>query len=284
MVWLRHAVTVRVAPSASKGEASMPTVSVVTPSKKNSKGIIALQNELENGFGWGTVAGWSFPIHSVVDDGVPLATCATNAFNDHPDVIVTSGTMATNAVLPLTKTIPIIQAVGGALPASPQMNVTGFLIDAKQISQRHFAKLAANHAKVTVLYDNTNTPSSDAYEALKAYRTAYFPGVQIKAINIAQLNTIEGSFMLIPNASFHLKQNRLDIATAVMAVGVPAIYPEREYKKEHNNQAGIMVHGHNVAATYRLAGSYVDSILSGTMDASSLPPFKEAVADKHEDI
>jgi hypothetical protein len=273
-------------PSASKGEASMPTVRVVTPSKKNSKGIIALQNELENGFGWGTVAGWSFHVYSVVDDGVSLAKCAEKAVNDQPppDVIVTSGTMATNAVLPLTNTIPIIQAVGGALPASPKMNVTGFLIDAKQISQRHFAKLAANHAMVTVLYDNTNTPSSDAFAALQAYRDKYFPLVQINPININQLNTIQGSFMLIPNASFHLKQNRSDIVNAVMQVGVPAIYPEREYKKEHNQQTGIMIHGHNVAATYRLAGSYVDSILDGTMDASSLPPFKEAVSDKHEDI
>jgi hypothetical protein len=262
----------------------MPMVRVVTPSKGNSKGINALQNELENGFGWGTVAGWSFHVYSVVDSGQTLATCAANAVNDHPDAIVTSGTMATNAVIAQTNTIPIIQAVGGGLPASPQMNVTGFLIDAKQISQRHFAKLAANHAMVTVLYDNTNTPSSDAYAALQAYKNTYFPGVQINPINIAQLATIQGSFMLIPNASFHLLQNRHAIATAVMAVGVTAIYPEREYKKEHNNQAGIMVHGHNVAATYRLAGSYVDSILSGTMNASSLPPFKEAVADKHEDI
>jgi hypothetical protein len=262
----------------------MPKVRVVTPSKNNSKGISALQNELENGFGWGTVAGWSFHVYSVVDDGVPLATCAANAVNDNPDAIVTSGTMATNAVIPLTNTIPIIQAVGGALPSNPKMNVTGFLIDAQQITQRHFAKLAANHAAVTVLYDDTNSPSHDAFQALQAYKNVYFSGVNLRPISFAQLNTIQGSFMLIPNASFHQQQTRHAIVQAVMAAGVPAIYPEREYKKEHNNQAGIMVHGHNVPATYRLAGSYVDSILSGTMNASSLPPFKEAVADKHEDI
>jgi hypothetical protein len=173
------------------------------------------------------------------------------------------------------------------------MNVTGFLIDAKQISQAHFSKLATNHATVTVLYDDTNAPSHDAYNALTTYKNAYFPGVNINPININnqypitanQLNSIQVSFMLIPNANFHLQANRHTIAHAVAQTGFPAIYPEREYKKElNNNRAGVMVHGHNVAATYRVVGSYADSILDGTMNASSLPPFKEAVVDKHEDI
>lgn len=272
----------------------MPIVHVVTPGKAVSKGINALQNELEDALGWGGVGGWNFTVYSVVDTGLPLATCASNAVGGNPDVIVTCGTMATNAVLPLTTTIPIIQGLGGALPTrsltNPQFNVTGFVIDAQQISQAHFAKLATNHATVTVLYDGTNAPSNDAYTALQAYKNAYFPGVTINPININnqypitpnQLNNIQVSFMLIPNANFHHLQNRRVIAQAVGAI--PAIYPEREYKKEHANKRGIMVHGHNVAATYRLAGSYADSILDGTMNASSLPPFKEAVTDKHEDI
>lgn len=260
----------------------MPMVRVVTPSTANSTGINAVHDELVNGFNWINL---DWYVWSAVDLGIPLSTCAQNAVGQNPDVIVTAGTMATNAVAPLTDAIPIIQAIGGTLPTNPKTNVTGFIIDAKQISQMHFAKLAANHTTVTVLYDPNNAPSQDAFLALTAYKTTYFPGVQINPININQLNNIQVSFMLIPNATYHLRANRHAIAHAVAQAAVPAIYPEREFKKEHpNNRTGIMVYGHNVPATYRVAASYVDSILDGTVNVSNLPALKEAVIDKHEDL
>jgi ABC-type uncharacterized transport system substrate-binding protein len=98
----------------------MPMVHVVTPSSGASKGINALNNELVNVFNWTNL---SWHVWSVVDDGVSLATCAANAANAKPDVIVTAGTAATNAVLAQTGAIPIIQAVGGAFAIhSPRPN------------------------------------------------------------------------------------------------------------------------------------------------------------------
>ena len=86
--------------------------------------------------------------------------------------------------------------------------------------------------------------------------------------------------MLIPNTMFYNRCS--EITDLVDQSKVPAIYPEREYKKAHKKRAGIAVHGHHVPLTYRLAAHYVDSILDGTLTVKNLPKFKEAVTDKFE--
>jgi hypothetical protein len=74
--------------------------------------------------------------------------------------------------------------------------------------------------------------------------------------------------MLLPNAEFY--KNCKDIAKAVNQAGVPAIYPEREYKKAHQNKTHIKVHGHGIPVTFRQAAYYVDSLLDDPTCIGSL--------------
>jgi hypothetical protein len=242
--------------------------------------------------GWNGVA--DFPVFSANDNLMNLANQVKAAVdnanaaltNNLGAVVVTGGTMATVQAqvyaksLGLTGTLPIIQAVGGAIPNGLQPNVTGFFNDAVSTSQQHLARLANGGATtVTVLCDTTNSPSKYALDVLGLYQASFYPGVTLNPVS--QMQNLQGAFMLIPNATFY--NNCGSIAAALDAANIQtAIYPEREYKKAHaaNKRAGKKVHGHDISLTYRLAAYYADSILDGTLTAATLPPFKEAVADE----
>jgi hypothetical protein len=276
-----------------------PLICLVTPAAQNDNNHAsrdAFEDELKN---LGRTGNYSPPYYG----GYTLAglqTAASNAVTDAhnnmtaaqpaPAVIVTAGTQATTEVQKILiqngwttgpYAIPVIQAVGGGIPPNYEPNITGFLIDASKTAQEQFAKLAANYTKVTVLCDNSNPPSNYAYQVVQAYQSVYFSTVNLNSITYQQLqNNIQVSFMLIPNAYYY--NNCGTIAQSVQGAnggkGVPAIYPEREYKKAHTNKTGISVHGHHVPLTYRWAANYADSILDGTMTV--LPPFKGAITDE----
>lgn len=267
-------------------------VSIVTPSQKNTSTLKAFDDELKR-FGWSADAQW--PIYHADDDPAQLQPAVQSAVDNAAaalgaglkGVVVVGGTNATKMAQDyayskhLINTLPIIQAVGGAIPSDLQPNVTGFLIDDETISKQHLARLAGlGMTTVTVLYDDGNPPSHYAWGALQLYQGYYFNGVTLNPINYSQLANIRGSFMLLPNATFYY--NTSTIATAVENSMVPyAIYPEREYKKAHGKakRAGKIMHGHDVSLTYRLAARYVDSILDGSMTLDNLPAFGKAVTD-----
>ena len=270
-----------------------PIVCLVTPADPNDqtrKSIDAFEHELSH-FGWSSPR---FEFHAyygyydnkilkaVADKAVKKAEAAMKA--GQPAAIVAAGVMATTILQGMTKSVPIIQAVGGSKPGMPPKNVTGFYFDAIQTSKDQLDKLSENN-EVTVLYDSTNTPSKAAWKALQSYAKQTYPNLKVTPRDVQDLGKlkpshINGSFMLIPSTMFY---NRCDeIADLVDQSKVPAIYTEREYKKAHKKTAAIAVHGHHVPLTYRLAAHYVDSILDGTLTVKNLPEFKEAVTDKHE--
>jgi hypothetical protein len=270
-----------------------PIVCLVTPADPNDqtrKSRDAFEHELSH-FGWSSPR---FEFHAyygyydnkilkaVADKAVKKAEAAMKA--GQPAAIVAAGVMATTILQGMTKSVPIIQAVGGSKPGMPPKNVTGFYFDAIQTSKDQLDKLSENN-EVTVLYDSTNTPSKAAWKALQSYAKQTYPNLKVTPRDVQDLGKlkpshINGSFMLIPSTMFY---NRCDeIADLVDQSKVPAIYPEREYKKAHKKTAAIAVHGHHVPLTYRLAAHYVDSILAGTLTVKNLPKFKEAVTDKFE--
>ena len=270
-----------------------PIVCLVTPADPNdqtSKSRDAFEHELSN-------VGWSSPsiefhayygyydkklLKAVADKAVKKAEAAIKA--GRPAAIVAAGVVATTILQGMTKSVPIIQAVGGSKPSMPAKNVTGFYFDAIQTSKDQLDKLSGND-EVTVLYDSTNAPSKAAWKALQSYAKQKYRKLKVTPRDVQDLGKlksshINGSFMLIPNTMFYNRCN--EITDLVDQSKVPAIYPEREYKKAHKKTAGITVHGHHVPLTYRLAAHYVDSILDGTLTVKNLPEFKEAVTDKHE--
>jgi hypothetical protein len=275
-----------------------PQVSFVTPSKADTPSYKAFDDEMKR-LGWDGIAQWT-PTYHADDDATKLQDKVKAAVDNAAaalsaglqGAVVAGGTKATQIAQDyaysqhLIDTLPIIQAVGGAVPSGLQPNVTGFLIDDATIGQQHFAWLAGLGMKtVSVLYDAGNPPSAYAYAALQAYQSYHFSSVTLKPIDYAHLGDIQGSFMLLPNATFYYGSKAIADAVDSDVMGSAkvhnAIYPEREFKKGHaqGKRAGKVVHGHDVTLTYRLAAKYVDSILDGTMKVDDLPAFKEAVID-----
>jgi hypothetical protein len=204
-----------------------------------------------------------------------------------PAVIVAAGTMAATILQDitckkgLTGTISIIQAVGGSVPTNRQPNLTGFIIDAAGTAQ---AQLALLKAPVAVLYDDTpGNPSNNIYGQLDQTKvtplTARTPGDLAKVTLPAGTN----GFMLLPNAMFYNHCDAVvkivDGKTVTGGGPLPIYYPEREYKQAHKNKSGVTVLGHHVALTYRLAATFVESILGGDLQIP-LPALAGAIPDQ----
>ena len=86
------------------------------------------------------------------------------------------------------------------------------------------------------------------------------------------------AFMLIPNAIYY--NSATEIGKAVQKKDVPAIYPEREYRKGHTDKNKAKVHGHQIPFTFRLAARIVDKIANGKLILGFLDPIKEADQDQ----
>jgi hypothetical protein len=278
-----------------KAAAAKPVVRLVTPADK-SDAKHASRDAFEKLIKklYGTKIDYQ-PCYGKYDIAT-LTTVATQAVKDadaasatQKVVIVTAGAMATTIVLGLTPTIPIIQAFGENPTIPPnRTNVTGFKIDAAKTAQDQLALLTG---PVVVLYDDTpdpNNPSNYIYSQLPAAKlappiTARTP-LALKHLSPAKLLGANG-FMLIPNAMFYNHCD--DIANFVdgkkAADGItplPIFYPEHEYKDAHTTKTGVRVLGHHARLTYRNAAVYVDDILSGGMDITTLPPIGDAVPDQ----
>jgi hypothetical protein len=219
-------------------------------------------------------------------------------------VIVTAGLAATSAVLQIAgaNAIPIVQAAGGALPNPTPSNVTGFVLNPIdplhrfRTSEEQLQKLVGkspNSMRIGVLYDSTNGVSTmGALAAVEALAPALNPPPSIVRIDTAGnlasftvarlLNNGQPcvGFMLLPNAVFY--EARRTIAQTVEGHNSPvqfSIYPEREYKKAHNDTTNKFVHGHHIPITFRRAALFVDSLLDGTAAIADLAP-QEGITDE----
>jgi hypothetical protein len=257
-------------------------VRLVTPAAPGDahKGIDEFEDELMNELGLNMVATYQ-PYRAGGAGG--LVDAANAAVNDAPvpTVIVTDGSMATDAVHAavalLLNPIPVVQAVGGA--DYPGINyITGFYIDAQGTCVEQLNSTTTQ--VVSILWDSSDTRSS----AIKTYLDAHPAGKILNWVSLAQLarspSIIDNStFMLIPNANFYNRRHA--IAKAVESRGVPAIYHEREYRNEHPqaSRAHINVHGHHVPFTFRQAAQLTGKILHG-MAVGALPAMNKAQKDR----
>jgi hypothetical protein len=220
-----------------------------------------------------------------------------------PKVIVTGGSMATEAVQTAVAnavaaggaagaaaaTIAIVQGVGGTYydnSTSTYNNTTGFHISVLQTCIDHLHLIAAGE-EVSILYDSTDATSVPVYIYLghnMDRKTLIF----YSKTDLAGDPTIidNSTFMLIPNADFYndrvaivgFVQGRLGTASN----NVYAIYPEREYKVQHglgSHQKRITVHGHDVTQIYKDAARLTGRILRNEVRVGTLPQMVEGKTD-----
>jgi hypothetical protein len=280
----------------------MPIVRFLTPAKATDShtGLDAFADEIQNG------AGLGYPYQPYyANSNTNLGPTATAAVTDQPmldptvtpKVIVTGGSMATEAVRTavktvvdaggpagdIAKTIAIVQGVGGTYyDNTTYNNITGFHISVRQTCIDQLHAIAAG-AKVSVLYDSSDDTSRPVHDYLQTHPDGKHLTFYSKGDLVANPARIDqGTFMLIPNADFY--NDRTTIVSLVEGrfntpgTNVYAVYPEHEYKDLHvaGNKDRVTVRGHHVPHTYRKAARLTGRIWRREVSVGTLPQMVEA--------
>jgi putative ABC transport system substrate-binding protein len=202
-----------------------------------------------------------------------------------PDLILSSNTPTTAALLLQTRTIPIIFANAGdpvgsgfvvSLP-QPGGNVSGFMdIDPGMPGKwlELLKEIAPNVARVAALF-NPATPGGGSYffGAVKAAALSF--GVEamsvpvhdrseLEAVIAAQAREPNGGLIVMPDS--FLVAHRVEVVSLAARYRLPAVYPFRFWAES----GGLLSYGNDQRDNYRRAATYVDRVLRGA-EPSELP-------------
>jgi putative tryptophan/tyrosine transport system substrate-binding protein len=218
-------------------------------------------------------------------DVLRMRSHATELIHSKPDVILANGSPVVTALLPETRTIPIVFAavidpLGQGFVASlghPGGNITGF-------THMEFAvlgkmsellrEMAPNIVRATAMFNPTTGPYVPGYlHSLVSSSPSL--GIELTAEPVRDLREIEatlvklardpGSGLIVPPDSFTIAHHKLIIMLAEQN-RLPAIYAYRSFVGE----GGLMSYGPDPDDIFRRAASYVDRILRGELP-SDLP-------------
>jgi putative ABC transport system substrate-binding protein len=198
-----------------------------------------------------------------------------------PDVILATGSSATEKILQVTQTVPIVfvivpDPVGSGIVKSlsrPGGNATGFMQFEYGLSAKWLELLKEIVPTVTraaVLRDPSITPGIGQFAVIQSVA----PSLGIDVIPIGMRNATEierdvadfansGNGGLIVSASGLATLHRNLIVAVAARHKLPTVYTERFFV----SAGGLISYGANFVDQYRRAASYVDRILKGENQA-----------------
>jgi putative ABC transport system substrate-binding protein len=246
--------------------------------------VAAFREELRN-LGWTEGRNIKIDTRWAAADVESMKRFAKEFVALQPDLIVTSSTPATAAMLQQTRTIPVIfvlvaDPVGSGFVASlprPGGNVTGFTPIVGSLGGKWVELLkdiAPRVARVTLLFNPPTATFVEGY--LDPFRTAAASlGAEaiiapvndmpeLESLVTAQAREPNSGFVVIPDA-FTIG-HRAEITSLTARYRVPAIYWSRSFAEI----GGLISYGPYVLDEYRRAASYADRILKGAKP-SELP-------------
>jgi len=272
-------------PLMARAQSSLPTVGFLTGGKQGSYAdrIIAFGNGLsESGFVEGRNVAFQYRWADGHYDQLPAL--AASLVQQRVSVIVALGdTSSAKAAKAVTKTVPIIVAVGSdpiknGLVANlrrPEGNVTGVTFFNSTLQPKRMEALRALIPSTTAIAmivnpHNPNT-ESDMTDMQAAARTV---GVQFRAIPIDSDRDLEITFEKLPREAgalmvqgepFFVSRISQLVALAIRHA-LPTSYPDREFVVA----GGLMSYGTDRNEMLRQAGVYVGRLLRGAKP-SELP-------------
>ena len=195
-----------------------------------------------------------------------------------PDLILSSVTPTTAALLQHTRTIPIVFAtvsdpVGSGFVASlarPGGNVTGFQALLSSLGGKWLEllkEIAPRVTRVAMLFNPAVAPSVESF--LNPFRAAASSFAvepiaasvrdtsELEAVIAAQARAQNGGLIVMPDTFMDV--HRAEIISLAARFGVPAIYPRRPFTEV----GGLLSYGIDQLDSYRRAAIYVDRILKG---------------------
>jgi len=262
-------------------------VGVLMAIADNSEGqarISALRGGLER-LGWTEGHNLRIDTRWSGGDVERMRSHATELIASKPDLILANGSPIVTALLPETRTIPIVFAavndpLGQGFVASlgrPGGNITGFTLMEFAILGKMselLREMAPNIVRATAMFNPTTGLYVHRY-LRSLVSSSPSLGIELTAAPVRDLTEIEatlvklarepGSGLIFPPDSFTIAHHKLIIMLAEQN-RLPAIYAYRSFVGE----GGLMSYGPDPDDIFRRAASYVDRILRGEMP-SDLP-------------
>jgi putative ABC transport system substrate-binding protein len=210
-----------------------------------------------------------------------LSAMAADLVRRRVTLILAQAPPAAQAAKMSTTTIPIVFVVGvdpvaAGLVASfnrPGGNATGMTLMNAPLGQKRLELLRelAPKAGVAAILVNPVEPDA-APELMDVQAAAQTIGLKLKMFNASNPNEIDAAFaaiagqrpeaLVVGTGAFFVNRRREIVALAAR-LGVPAIYPFREYVAD----GGLISYGTSIANAYRRAGIYAGRILKGAKPA-----------------
>ena len=220
---------------------------------------------------------WAIP-----DDAESMRRFAKELVALQPDLLLSSTTPTTSALLQQTRTIPIVFAIvadpiGSGFVANfarPGSNVTGFIFTEPTMAGKWLEllkEIAPRITRVAMLFNPTSATYADYW--LKPFKAAA-PSFAVEAIaapvrDRSELETVIAAQARAPNGSLiampdsFTDTHRVEITSLAARYRLPAVYPFRFFAEV----GGLLSYGVDRTDNFRRAAAYVDRILKGDKPA-----------------
>jgi len=199
-----------------------------------------------------------------------------------PDVILTTGSQATEQMIQATRTIPIVftvvaDPVGAGMVARvsrPGGNATGFMQFEYSLSGKWLEllkQIAPGVNRAAVLRDSATTAGIGQFAVIQSVAPSV--GVEVSPINTndatAEIERAISDFAREPNGGLIATASGSGVAQSQLIISLAARYklPAVYYNREPVSSGGLISYGADFTDLYRRAASYVDRVLKGEKPA-----------------
>jgi putative ABC transport system substrate-binding protein len=195
-----------------------------------------------------------------------------------PDVLVSSATPQTSALLQQTRTIPIVfvivaDPIGSGFVASfarPGGNVTGFIFTEPTMAGKWvelLKEIAPRVARIAMVFNPATAPYAEywlnpfkaaaASFAVEAIAAPVRDRSELETVIAAQAREPNGGLIAMPDV--FTDAHRVEITSLAARYRLPAVYPFRFFSEV----GGLLSYGVDRTDNWRRAATYVDRILKG---------------------
>jgi putative ABC transport system substrate-binding protein len=247
--------------------------------------VAAFRKRLEE-FGWAEGRNIRIDIRwATSGDAESMLRFAGELAASRPELVLSSSTPTTAALLQQTRTLPIIFAlasdpVGSGFVASlprPGGNVTGFTHTEPTMASKWLEllkEIAPPVARVAFLFNSATAPYAEYY--LKPFKAAA-PSFAVEAIaapvhDTSELESVVTAQARGPNSGLIVMPDdftfthRVEIISLAARYRLPTVYPFRFFAE----LGGLLSYGVDLTDNFRRAAIYADRILNGAKP-SELP-------------
>ena len=199
-----------------------------------------------------------------------------------PDVVLTTGSQATEQMIRATRTVPIVftvvpDPVGAGMVARlsrPGRNATGFMQFEYSLSGKWLEllkQIAPGVNRAAVLRDPTSTAGIGQFAVIQSVAPSV--GVEVSPINtndaMAEIESAVSDFGREPNGGLIATASASGITQRKLIVSLAARHklPAVYFHRDHVSIGGLISYGADYTDSYRRAASYVDRILKGEKPA-----------------